>query len=192
VDPMAPLVDTATPYTAYSAKQVAVRALAVQGVVAAASGVDSDNVVEWLKHQGIWSAATDRERAFLETPERSQDAVRHFRWQQEAEWTLLWAVGKVAALGLPTRECDTRRLVDDILPPLGGDVGDFLAGAVLRSPQELLAEDQRTYRLWCHAVAAYREGTLPEDLIWSVLHQRRYAFEWLQGPEEWDKVECDA
>ena len=176
----------------YSAGQIAVRALAIQGVVAAAFGVDSRPIIEWFKDQGIWAAATAKERAFLELPERPEDAVARLRWQQEAEWTLLWAIGMVDALGLPTRCCDTRRLVDEILPPLGGDTDGFIADAALRPPRELLAEDDRTYNLWCYAVAANRSGTLPDDLIWNVLYQRRYAFEWLAGPDEWDRVSCDA
>jgi hypothetical protein len=33
---------------------------------------------------------------------------------------------------------------------------------------------------------------VPEDLNWSVLYERRYAFEWLDGLEDWDEVTCDA
>jgi hypothetical protein len=114
------------------------------------------------------------------------------RWHQEAEWTLLWAIGKVEALGLPADTCDTRRLCAEIMPPVGSDIAAFLASAELRSAGTLLAEDDRTYDLWCRAHAARREGDpLPEDLSWGVLHERRYAFEWLDGMQEWDDVSCD-
>jgi hypothetical protein len=47
--------------------------------------------------------------------------------------------------------------------------------------------------LWCYAVGARRKGErLPEDLNWSVLYERRYAFEWLDGMQDWDDVTCDA
>jgi hypothetical protein len=56
----------------------------------------------------------------------------------------------------------------------------------------LLAEDDRTYDLWCRANAARRKKEpLPADLNWSVLYERRYAFEWLDGLEAWDDVTCD-
>jgi hypothetical protein len=55
-----------------------------------------------------------------------------------------------------------------------------------------LAEDDRTYNLWCYAQKAHRKGALPADLNWGVLYERRYAFEWLDGVEDWDEVTCDA
>jgi hypothetical protein len=115
------------------------------------------------------------------------------RWKQEAEWTLLWMIGKVESLGLPTRFCDTRRLVDEIIPALGSSVNDFIGRAELRSPGALLAKDDRTYNLWCYALAAQRRGEkLPADLNLGVLRERRYAFEWMDGNQEWDEVICDA
>jgi hypothetical protein len=57
----------------------------------------------------------------------------------------------------------------------------------------LLAEDDRTYNLWCHANLALRRGEpLPSDLNYRVLYERRYAFEWLDGLEDWDDVTCDS
>ena len=32
----------------------------------------------------------------------------------------------------------------------------------------------------------------PADLNWWVLYERRHAFEWLDGVQEWDDVTCDA
>lgn len=33
---------------------------------------------------------------------------------------------------------------------------------------------------------------LPEDLQWEVLYERRHAFEWLDGNQDWDEVTCDS
>ena len=101
-------------------------------------------------------------------------------------------IGKVESLGLPTREWDTQRLIDEIIRPLDSEIADFLATAKVREPGVLLAEDDRTYNLWCYAQKARRKGELPVDLNWSVLYERRYAFEWLDGMQAWDDVTCDA
>jgi hypothetical protein len=70
---------------------------------------------------------------------------------------------------------------------------DFHESVELRSPSALLAEDDRTYDLWCHALAAQRRGeNLPNDLNLGVLRERRYAFEWMDGNQDWDEVTCDA
>jgi len=83
--------------------------------------------------------------------------------------------------------------VDEIIPPLGESVERFIGGAKLRSPGALLAEDDRTYDLWCCALAVQRRGeSLPTDLNLAVLRERRYAFEWMDGNQKWDEVTCDA
>ena len=179
----------------FSARQIATRAVILQGVVAVASELDLDPVIEWYREQGIWDQVSPKEQAFLLDPASlNRDDRNNLRWHQEAEWTLLWVIGKVEALGLPTRKCDTRRLVDEIIPALGSDIEPFLMSAELRSPGVLLAEDDRHYNLWCRYFQTRREDShlLPSDLEFSVLYERQYAFEWLHGIEAWDKVQCDA
>jgi Domain of unknown function (DUF4272) len=176
-----------------SARQIAVRVIILQGIVAVACGVEAKPVVEWLREQRVWRGVTPQERAFLQDPSPTKAQRNKLSWHQEAEWTLLWVIGKVGGLGLPTCCCDTRRLCNEIIPPLGSDIENFLASAKLRSPGALLAEDDRTYNLWCYAHGARRKRQqVPKDLNWSVLYERRYAFEWLDGLQNWDEVTCDA
>src|SRR5262249_27113045 len=157
---------------ARSARQIAVRTLILQGVVAVASEVAPEPIIEWFHDQRLWRSVSPEEKAFLRNPSPSREQCNRFGWHQEAEWTLLWVIGKVDSLGLPTRCCDTRRLVDEIIPPLGSEIGSFLASAKVREPGVLLAEDDRTYNLWCYAQKAWRKGELPADLNWDVLYER--------------------
>jgi hypothetical protein len=176
-----------------TARQIAVRTVILQGIVAVASEVDPGPIIEWFHDQRIWRNVTPEEKAFLQNASPTKEQRNRFGWHQEAEWTLLWVVGKVESLGLPTRSCDTRRLCHEIIPPLGSGIAEFLASAEIRPPGVLLAEDDRTYNLWCYANGARRKGEpLPEDLNWSVLYERRYAFEWLDGMQDWDGVTCDS
>ncbi len=176
-----------------SASEIAARVIILQGVVAVAYEVEPEPVVEWLREQDIWGHVSPHEVAFLENPCPPDEERLRLRWHQEAEWALPWAISKIEALGLPTRGCDTRRLVDEIIPPLGSNFESFLASAELRAPGILLAEDDRTYDLWCHVAAANRNHEpLPADLNYWVLYERRYAFEWLDSNQEWDDVTCDA
>ena len=178
----------------FTARLVATRAVILQGVVAVAAEVDPEPVIEWYQDQGVWEHVTPRERAFLAAPSTvDQDQLRRFSWQAEAEWTLLWVVDKVESLGLPTRQCESRRLVDEIIPALGSELDPFLSSAALRPPGLLLAEDDRHYNLWCYLHSAIRRGeSQPDDLNYGVLWQRVRAFEWLQGITPWDEVEGDA
>ena len=186
------IADYSRPY-ARTARQIAVRSIVLQGVIAVAYEVEPQPIIEWFQEQAIWSAVTPQERAFIFGSAHTQAEQLRFRWKREALWTLLWMIHHVESLGLPTHGCDTRRLVDEIIPALGDDVQSFIAHSELRSPGALLAEDDRTYDLWCHALAAQRRGeSLPSDLNLGVLHERRYAFEWMDGSQDWDEVTCDA
>jgi hypothetical protein len=193
VEDTAPAIEDYTEPCPRSARQIATRVVILQGVVAVAYQVNAKPVVEWLREQGVWDQVSPHEQTLLLGSEITDEQRNRLRWHQEAEWTLLWTIGKVESLGLPTRGCDTRRLVDEIIPPLGSDIDGFLASAELRPPGDLLAEDDRTYDLWCCVAKASRRGEpLPVDLNWWVLYERRYAFEWLDGVQEWDDVACDA
>ena len=178
----------------FSAREIATRALVLHGVVAVASDVSAEPIATWFREQGIWSHVSPEEVAFLREPTAADRETRdRLQWRQEAEWTLLWAVGKVESLGLPIRRCDSRRLCDEIVPAFGTDVEAFLASASLRTAGELLAEDDRNYDLWCRYFQTRRAGLpLPGDLDLGVLYERRYAFEWLDAVWPWDDVKCDA
>ena len=189
---LTPIADYSRPY-ARSVRQIAVRAIILQGVIAVAHKVEAQPIIEWFQEQTIWSDVTPQERAFVLGSAHTESEQLRYRWKQEAQWTLLWMIHRVESLGLPTRCCDTRRLVDEIIPALGDDLQSFMTQSRLRSPGALLAEDDRTYNLWCYAIAAQRRGeSLPNDLNLGVLRERRRAFEWMDGNQDWDEVTCDA
>lgn len=184
--------ETAEPYLR-SAREIAIRAIVLHGIAAVAYGVEADPVIDWFEEQSIWNSLSRIERTFISKRSPSDSERSSFRWRQESEWTLLWMIQRVDHLGLPTSCCDTGRLVDEVMPGLGTDVSPFIEQSQLRTPGELLAEDDRSYDLWCHAASAQRRGdTLPADLNLGVLRERRYAFEWIGGTENWDDVTCDA
>lgn len=178
---------------ARTARDIALRAIILQGVVAVACEVDPAPVIEWFQEQKIWDAVTPLEKEFLLLPIPSGEQRNRYQAHQEAEWALLWMIGKVEKLGLPTQYCDTRRLVDDIIPALGSDIEPFVRSATLRDSRYLLMEDHRTYNLWCYYWRNRREKKeVPYDLKVTVLYERRYAFEWLDDIQEWDEITCDA
>jgi hypothetical protein len=46
-------------------------------------------------------------------------------------------------------------------------------------------------RAGCGTARRKREP-LHKDLNWGVLYERRYAFEWLDGMQDWGEVTCDS
>src|SRR5262245_35705814 len=78
-----------------SARQIAVRAVILQGVVAVASNVDAEPIIDWFHDHRIWRNVTPEEKAFLKNSSDAREQCNKFGWHQEAEWTLLWVIGKV-------------------------------------------------------------------------------------------------
>lgn len=191
------VADTVPPVDDYSepckrtAEAVTIRAIILHCIAAVGYKVDPEPVIKWLKDQSIWDKVSPYEQAFLSAGKPSGKERSAARWRQEAQWALLWAIGKVETLGLPTHTCDARRLVDEIMPALGDSIDSIVSSAELRSPSELLGEDDRVYNLHCYARQAYRAGAMPDDLLYDVLFQRLYAFEWLGGEDDWDNVRTD-
>src|SRR5262245_22634073 len=105
-----PIPDYSEPY-ARAARDVAVRAVILQGVVAVDYEVDAQPIIEWFQEQRIWDDVTPKERAFMLGSAHTESDQLQFQWKQEAQWTLLWMIQRVESLGLPTQYCDTRRLV---------------------------------------------------------------------------------
>lgn len=177
--------------TPRSAQEVATRTVILHAVAATGYGVDPEPIVEWLVEQSIWEHASAKEQFLLTATAPSDEELSEACWRQEAQWALLWAISKVDTLGLPTQTCDTGLLVDQIMPGLGESTDPFVSSARLRLPGELLVEDDRTYNLHCYARPALRQNSLPGDLIYPVLFQRHYAFEWLTSTDNWDDVRLD-
>lgn len=80
------------------AQEVARRALALFAVVGTALGVPRDEVISWLRTEGLWGALTPHEVAYLELPNPPRKAHVNFGWQTERLMVLLWALGEVQEL----------------------------------------------------------------------------------------------
>jgi len=173
--------------------EVALRAVVLEGMIAVSVEFDAERIIKWFNDQQIWDAVSPREQGFLLNDLRSVQDRFNFFWRIEAQWALLWMIRKIETLGLPTQVRDDSGLVDEIIPAIGADVHEFITSAQLRDADVIIAEDLRAYDLWCDACAVRRKKeSLPVDLNWDVLYERRYAFEWLDGLDEWDQVTCDA
>ncbi|MGD9159683.1 MAG: DUF4272 domain-containing protein [Desulfobacteraceae bacterium] len=173
-----------------TASEVAVRTIILHSIVAVASGIDRERVTGWLQDQNLWEQISPRERSLLQSPRRFKEDRSGAQWLQEAQWALLWTIQRVKGLGLPTKTCNSVKLVDEIMPVLGGDdIDQFISSAEFRPASEISAESDRTGRLYYYARQAADKEEMPEDLIYSVLYNRYYAFRWLISYDSWDDVD---
>lgn len=189
-DTVPPVDDYFKPFKRTS-DEVALRTIILHSIAAVGYEVDPHPIIGWLKAENVWEHVSPNERTFFLTEAPSDTERSDARWRQEALWALLWTINMIDMLGLPTQTCDTARLVDEIMPALGDPIDSFLFKAQLRPPSELLAEVDRIYNLHCYARQAYHQNSMPADLVYDVLFQRHYAFEWLNGEDEWDNIQTD-
>jgi hypothetical protein len=192
-DVLPPIEDYDEPYK-QTAEVIAVRSIILHAVSAVGHGVHREPIVEWFKNQSIWDQVSPREQNFLlsQKPRRLlEEDRRAARWLQEAQWALLWTIQKVESIGLPIKTCDTTRLAKEIMPELGYEIQPFISSAKLRPAPTIRAEDDRIYRLYREAQQAYESNEAPDDLVYGVLFQRNYAFEWLRSGDDWDDVKMN-
>ncbi|HEX4145595.1 MAG TPA: DUF4272 domain-containing protein [Pirellulales bacterium] len=153
---------------AQSAKDVVQRALLLWLVTLQADGIPQADVVDWIKQDGLWDAASRAEKEFLENESPSADECRSLVWRLESVWVLLWALGRVDELHWPNAQCDVSKL-GELLDELEADAG-FMIAPMLRPISEILDAQDLILRIHWAIRDAYlhRQQMIPEDLDWSV------------------------
>ena len=121
-------------------------------------------------------------------------------WKYEAVWALLWALGIVEELSLPSEICDCDLVMGTMRRFKGLD--DFMANTTLRPLEEILQALDLHYRYHWAAVNARVNGSDPAGIDEEVVMERRAGLEWLccKGQEDdnlsdtynaWDYPELD-
>ena len=160
------------------------RMLALNVVVAVASGLDADAGRRWLDGLGVAEALTADEVDYLDDVAegiRTEDAARSL--DAEALAALLWSVRLADELPLeaPAGWATT------VLPGLGEGVADVLDGARLRPEAALLgAWDLAAGMVWAlRADPDLEVGAAPGSLDPYVVRRRHAAVRWVLGGEAW-------
>ena len=192
-----------------SADEVARRCIVLYAVIAAGHDEPRDQLVQWLRREGLWDAVSPKEsELFLaESPTRHQRA--NATWRAEALFPLLWSLGLIAELPSPQQLCDVQ-LIRSVLPPLFDSVGEFVSTARLRSDAEIHAANEEVYQIhWRVRDLQLRDqptppGKLPrmphedinppaESYDSGVVQERHYGLNWLVGycGQDWDDITTD-
>ena len=106
----------------------------------------------------------------------------------------MWALGALDKLPPPDEQCDTS-VFQKMLPPFASvSVSDFVAGACLRQPDELIAMADEILMLHWEARDARSKGNPPRRPVdMEIIQERHYAINWIVGYEglDWDDVTTD-
>jgi hypothetical protein len=192
INPYLPLVEGEEDARIREPQDVARRAVILYALVAVADGEDRERTVAWLRDDGLWNAVSPSEREFFLNDNPAEQEIINALWRSEALWTLLWSLGEVEILSLPTGYCDIVH-VREVMPKLGVSSREFIETARLRSTSEILDETDRIYRIhWAVRDAQLNNQPVPAGLNPDVVVERHYALNWLTWyADEWDDISTD-
>ena len=171
--------------------EVARRASALVTVAARAEGLEQQRAIQFLQAWGLWDAASPMEQAFLSNPHPAETDRIQCLWRYECLWVMLWALGHVEQLALPTAVCDVRRAVRTVT---GTSTDIFIGKSNLRPYEEILDEADFIYRChWAVKDAHSRGEAPPAGMDHGVVLERHVALNWLRNyrSQSWDDVSPD-
>lgn len=174
------------------AEEIARRALVLSAVITAVYGSPSEEVLDWMKNEGLKNEITSYELNFLNgrTPEGARIALS---WKLEALVVLLWCIKKIDRLPSMAKQCDTELLKKGIVFPPAKTV-KFISTSQLRDQHEIDAEYENAYQAhWTVRDAKINNKTIPDNLDPEVIYERHYAFNWVVGymGQSWDEITTD-
>jgi hypothetical protein len=192
-----------------SAGEVAGRCVILYAVIAAGHREARDQLVAWLRREGLWDGVGPKESEFLLSTSPTETQRIQASWRAEALFPLLWSLRLIHELPSPQKICDVQ-LMQRVLPPLFGSVAQFISSAALRSDADILAANEEIYQIhWRVRDFQLRleptpPGKLPrmphpdfdppaESYDGGVVQERHYALNWLIGycGQDWDDITTD-
>lgn len=188
-----PLVDEEAEAKIRSGQEIAERiiVLAYLGYVAEVPE-DRQKVVRFLKDNDLWNAITANECRLFEKEELTDQEHINISWKTEASWVLLWSIGKIDKLVLPSQQVIVQKLLSK-LPEFLSDPGDFIRAATVRSTSEILDMLDLIYRMHWATRNAYLTGQpMPANLDEGIVMERHYALNWITCyADDWDDITTD-
>ena len=101
-------------------QEIARRSLALFGVFGLALGAPRNDIINWLKDEGLWNELSPTELAYLLAQVHTEKQTVDASWRSEALIVLLWAIQKVEKLPAPNEQCDTSTTVHSNRGSLNG------------------------------------------------------------------------
>jgi hypothetical protein len=176
-----------------SAPAIARRALALFGVVGLELGAPREDIVAWLKDEGLWDELSPIEVSYVSAHHPTEKQRINASWWSEALIVLLWSIKKVEALPSPNEQCNTS-LFQELLPPFANvATAELISSATRRSEDELLDMADTLLDLhWKARDAKIHSRDCPSVDI-EIIQERHRAINWIIGYDglPWDEVTTD-
>lgn len=176
-----------------SAREVALRSIALHCLVAAAYGNSKKAILRWLEREQLRDILSPNEQLFFEIEDPTKQFVINATWRVEALVSLVWGISKIPDMDPLTDLCNTDRLIA-ALPQIGGPASEYIETAFIRPDDEINSEYEKVYDAHWEVRDAQLNGKpIPKGFNPSVVRERHYGFNWLIGycGQEWDEISTD-
>lgn len=170
------------------------RAIAIVIAALKGEGLEDEIIQKVVNQYDAHIFFSPDELAFINTPAQNitQEQRVKFTWRYECYWTLLWALGLIEDIGLPSAICDVPQAVGFLQQ--GGNYNNLLSQVKMRSAAEILDAADLIYRVnWACVNARVRNQAPPANIDAGVAYERHYTLNWLirYQDQDWDSVRTD-
>lgn len=149
-----------------------------------------DFVLKVLKEYSVEDGLSEKEKKLFDKTYSEQDII-DIIWNNEAYWSLLWALGLVNDMKLPVDVCDCEKALKLVISCKNFD--EFKNRCKLRNIEDILDMFDLYYRYhWACVENSIDPDTNIGRLNPDVVMERRKGLEWLiSGEDDWDEISLD-
>ena len=185
-----PVVEDAADLTPRSSDEIAHRCLAT--LICAVKGESDDHQLaqDLVERFSVGEYFSPAERAFIDSPQTSEQDRIDFAWRYECLHVFLWALGYLDELNPPHEICDVPGNVG-IIREAGAE--SFIAEARARPIDDVLDANDFYYRLHWAVIELRLKGESSEAANEEIISERHRALNWLirYMNQDWDDVSTD-
>jgi uncharacterized protein DUF4272 len=187
-----PRIESETETKLRSPQDVAKRCLVLCAVCGVGHDVDRAATISWLRREGLWEFVSPTEQKFLESATPTKQQKIDATWRSESIWVLLWSLGYVKTVDLPTKSCDVDFILKSV-PNLGDPTEKFVHDAHLISFATILDQADLIYRIhWAVRDAQLNGRKAPGGFDSGIVVERHYTLNWLIFyADDWDEITTD-
>lgn len=150
-------------------------------------------IKQWISENNLVGALTPTELSILNSPssELTDQENTDLYWSLDALWAIVWATGLIEDLGFDQPIGDELASLSPNLK-LNEDGHKYVDNMQLRSDKSLHEMRDLYYRVHWWVKEASRNDTLPDNISYGSVIERRKALEWIVDRDaEWESVALD-
>jgi hypothetical protein len=187
-----PLIEPANETILRKASDVARRSLCLMIVSELARGADLETAQQFLKQNQLNEFLTPEESNFLKEGHLDRQRCISMSWRCEGAYLLLWALGKIETLPIPSSQNDLNEIYA-VIPSLEDVAIQWIQEVQLRDIEAILDESDLIYRMHWATRQSNLQGKALEELDSGVVQEWHHAINWLTSYEnlDWDDVTTD-